>query len=374
MFFEKRKWLLVFLIPSLLFFIFSFPIFAQDNIGLSAEGAILMDVQSGRVLYEKNINKKMRIASLTKIMSAIVAIENGNLNDIVTTSDLAYGTEGSSIYLKSGEKLSLEDMLYGLMLRSGNDAAVAIAEHIGGSIEGFAYLMNEKAAYLGMSHSYFVNPHGLDHKNHYSTPKDMAILTAHALQNPTFQQIVSTKTKTAPLEGEAWDRKWLNKNKLLSMYQWADGVKTGYTKLSRRCLSSSATKNEMQLTVITLNAPDDWNDHIKLFEYGFEHYQPTIIAKKNQVLEQVKIKKGDENVSLIASQDLIYPLTNEEKEKITKKMIWTNNVEIKPNHVVGIMQYYLNDQYIGSVSLKILDKTTWSQNIMHVWKGFWGGE
>lgn len=179
------------MVVSILTFGNSSQVFAMTEIQplhISAQGAALIDVKSGRILFEKNGDQKMRIASLTKIMTAIVAIENGNLEDMVTTSDNAYGTEGSSIYLKRGEQLTLEDMLYGLMLRSGNDAAVAIAEHIGGSVEGFAFLMNEKAKILGMNHTHFVNPHGLDDKEHYSTPKDMAILTAYALKNSTFKK------------------------------------------------------------------------------------------------------------------------------------------------------------------------------------------
>ncbi len=281
------------------------------NVGISAQGAALIDVNSGRILFEKNGDQQMRIASLTKIMTAIVAIENGNLKDIVTTSDHAFGTEGSSIYLKNGEKLSLENMLYGLMLRSGNDAAVAIAEHIGGSEEGFVFLMNQKAAAIGMTHSHFMNPHGLDHKDHYSTTKDMALLTAYALKNPIFKKIVSTKVKIAPSADEPWDRKWLNKNKLLRMYDYADGVKTGYTKLSKRCLASSATKNDVQLAAITLNAPDDWNDSIQMLEYGFQEYKQTPLVQTNQIIDKIKIDGEEKNI--VPSRDLVYPLKKEKK-------------------------------------------------------------
>jgi len=329
----------------------------QSLIETNAVSAILVDVQSGRILYQKNIDQRMRIASLTKIMTAIIAIEQGNLNDTVKTSDRAFGVEGSSIYLKRGEKLSLENMLYGLMLRSGNDAAVAVAEHIGGSVEGFVYLMNEKAAYLGMNHSHFMNPHGLDHEQHYSTARDMGILTAYALKNPVFKQIVSTKVKTAPLEGEKWDRKWTNKNKLLHMYPYADGVKTGYTKLSKRTLASSASKNEQQLAAITLNDSNDWNDSIRLFEYGFSQYIHQVIIEQNQPIEANQSIKEYKGFQLAAESQFQYPLKEEEQKKITSKLELNKPLsekKFKSGQRVGYMKVYLAGDYIGSVPIQLL--------------------
>lgn len=195
-----------------------------------AESAALIDVTSGRILFSKEGDKQMRIASLTKIMTAIVAIENGKLDDKVKVSAAAFGKEGSSIYLKLGEEMSLENMLYGLMLRSGNDAATAIAEHVGGSEEGFVLMMNQKAEEIGLRGTHFMNPHGLDADGHYSTASDMARLTAYALQNPVFKRIVATEQKSAPNPNESWDYSWHNKNKMLRLYEGADGVKTGYTK------------------------------------------------------------------------------------------------------------------------------------------------
>ncbi|OEF97250.1 hypothetical protein BHF71_03695 [Vulcanibacillus modesticaldus] len=357
--FKFQKKILTLILLLLSFSIITDEVYSQSTFEpeVSAEGAVLIDVDSGRVLFEKNPDKKMRIASLTKIMTAIIAIENGNLNDLVTTSSNAHGVEGSSIYLKKGEKLTLEDMLYGLILRSGNDAAVAIAEHIGGSIEGFAYLMNEKAAYLGMTNTHFVNPHGLDNKDHYSTPRDMAILTAYALKNPVFRKIVSTKVKIAPSEGESWNRRWINKNKLLYRYKWADGVKTGYTKLARRCLASSATKDGVQLASITLNAPDDWNDHIKLFEYGFNIYEHKKIVNKGEKIGKIRV--GKKYYELMAVEDFSYPIKAEEKELITKKVALIKNIqelninEISSNQILGRIKFYLNNKYIGSIPIQL---------------------
>ncbi|MEZ2660697.1 D-alanyl-D-alanine carboxypeptidase family protein [Aneurinibacillus aneurinilyticus] len=287
---------------------------------VSAETAVLIDVTSGRILAEKQGEKKMRIASLTKIMTAIVALEEGNSQDIVTTSDKAYAKEGSSIYLKRGEKMKMEDMLYGLMLRSGNDAAVAIAEHVGGSVEGFARLMNEKAEYLGMQSSHFTNPHGLDDSNnHYSTARDMAVLTAYALRNPEFRKIVSAEVKSIPWEGEKWERKLLNKNKMLRLYKGADGVKTGYTKLAKRCLASSASRNGQQLAVIVLNAPNDWDDSMSWLDYGFSNYPLTEIIKDKQRMGEEK--QADGVLAYYSSRSFSYPLSEEEKSLVDVRLV-----------------------------------------------------
>ncbi|UUZ94377.1 D-alanyl-D-alanine carboxypeptidase [Paenibacillus sp. P25] len=215
---------------------------AAPAVSTHAEAAALVDVASGRILYSSKGDKTMRIASLTKIMTAIVAIEHGNLSDKVKVSKNAFGKEGSSIYLKLNEEMNLKDLLYGMMLRSGNDAATAIAEHVGGSVEGFAYMMNEEARLIGMTGSSFKNPTGLDETGHYSTANDMAKLTAYALKNPVFAEIVKTRVKKAPNPNESWDYTWINKNKMLSIYDGSDGVKTGYTKLAKRRLVSSATR------------------------------------------------------------------------------------------------------------------------------------
>jgi len=322
---------------------------------VSAETAVLIDVASGRILAEKQGDKRMRIASLTKIMTAIVALEEGNSQDIVTTPNSAYAKEGSSIYLKRGEKMKMEDMLYGLMLRSGNDAAVAIAEHVGGSIEGFARLMNEKAEYIGMESSHFTNPHGLDDSdNHYSTARDMAILTAYALRNPEFRKIVSTEVKHIPWEGEQWDRKLLNKNKMLRLYKGADGVKTGYTKLAKRCLSSSATRDGQQLAVVVLNAPQDWDDSMSWLDYGFSQYPRTDIVRENERVGEDKQENGA--IAYYSSRAFSYPLTAEEKSKVGKRIV--RNIK-QP-----FLEITLDDTVIGRVALT-LEQETMAQAIGH---------
>ena len=217
---------------------------------ISAESAILIDADSGRVLFEKNAHTKRGIASTTKILTAIVVLENASSDEVVNVSYKAANTEGSSMYLKSGEKITVENLLYGLMLNSGNDAATALAEHTAGSVEEFAKLMNKKAKEIGMNSSSFANPHGLDNENHYSTAYDMAMLTKYAMENKTFKNIVGTKTKIA--KNENGDYKYLtNHNKLLSIYEYCLGVKTGFTKKCGRCLVSFSEKNGVKLIAIT---------------------------------------------------------------------------------------------------------------------------
>lgn len=316
---------------------------AAPAISTSAEAAALIDVASGRIIVSHNGGKRMRIASLTKIMTAIVAIERGNLSDIVKVSANAAGKEGSSIYLKVGEEMSLENLLYGLMLRSGNDAATAIAEHVGGSIEGFVYMMNETARLIGMSDTNFENPHGLDSDNHYSTADDMARLTAYALRNPVFRDIVKTKVKTAPNPNEDWDYRWMNKNRMLSIYEGADGVKTGYTKLAKRCLVSSATRNGQQLAAVTLNDPNDWLDHRKLLDYGFDHFPLGDIVRKGDRIERLPVVIG---------QTFSYPLGEEERGAVRKEAVLLDpgSVEYRLGER-GKLVFRLGETEIGSVPL-----------------------
>ncbi|PZD93484.1 D-alanyl-D-alanine carboxypeptidase [Paenibacillus sambharensis] len=317
---------------------------APAKLYTNAKGAALIDVESGRILYSARGNERMRIASLTKIMTAIVTIEHGNLSEAVKTSRRAAGKEGSSIYLKLGEEMSLHNMLYGLMLRSGNDAATAIAEHVGGTEEGFVFLMNQKAEELGLDQTHFMNPHGLDHDEHYSSPNDMARLTAYALRNPTFREIVKTKVKSAPNPNEAWDYKWYNKNKMLSMYEGADGVKTGYTKLAFRCLVSSATRDGQQLAAVTLNDGDDWNDHRKMLDWGFAHYP----------LETV-IKKGQKLTTVAARTAFRYPLAQGEKSRLTAKLVRRPAQDVRYTlGDAGVINISLDGKLIGSIPVKAL--------------------
>lgn len=332
---------------------------SNRTVATHARGAALIDVESGRILYSHNGDKPMLIASLTKIMTAIVAIEHGNLNDMVQTSIRAAGKEGSSIYLQRGEKMTLHNMLYGLMLRSGNDAATAIAEHVGGSEEGFVLMMNEKAQMLGLENSQFMNPSGLDAEGHYSSANDLAKLTAYALKNPIFKEIVKTQRKTAPNPNDQWDYLWKNKNKMLTMYDGADGVKTGYTKKSLRCLVSSATRDGQQLVAVTLNDGDDWNDHQKMLNFGFATYHLSEVAHKGQPINGYPLAVG---------RTLVYPFAEGEKEQLRSKL---NLIDVKTTAYLlgerGTLDWFVGETKIGSTPvydtqsqrIKLADKPSW---------------
>ena len=279
---------------------------------ISAECAILIDAQTGRVLYEKKAEEKSLIASTTKIMTALVICEQTNVLDRVKIPKEAVGIEGSSMYLKEGEVLTVQELLYGLMLQSGNDAAVALAIYCGGTVEGFTELMNDKAHRLGMTQSHFANPNGLDSPGNYSTARDMAILTAYAMQNPIFAQTVSTKTITI---GERCLR---NHNKLLWQLEGANGVKTGYTNAAGRILISSVTRMGRQLIAVTFNAPDDWQDHKTLIEDGFSRFTVQQLVRQGQTLGQLELAGGQEtSVDLIAAEDFSYSLAQGERVTIS---------------------------------------------------------
>lgn len=270
---------------------------AMIHMNVSAENAILIDQETGSILYEKNARERQQIASITKIMTAIIAIEYGEMEEKATASRRAIHTEGSSIYLEQGEKMTLEDLLYGLMLRSGNDAAVVIGEHIGGSVEGFVHLMNEKASWLGMTDTQFTNPHGLSEDGHYSTAYDMAILMQYAMDNPEYKKISATKSYQAKTRSYSWQ----NKNKLLTMfYDHSTGGKTGFTKSAGRTLVSTASKNGIELIAVTLNAPDDWRDHINMFEKGFKDHK---YAEKNKRPINLSVD-GKENKATSFTSDI----------------------------------------------------------------------
>jgi D-alanyl-D-alanine carboxypeptidase (penicillin-binding protein 5/6) len=319
-----------------------------------AEAAALIDVASGRLLYSKQGDKPMLIASLTKIMTAIVAIEHGNLSDKVKVSSNAYRKEGSSLYLKLGEEMKLSDMLYGMMLRSGNDAATAIAEHIGGSVEGFAYMMNEEAKLIGMDHTNFRNPTGLNQDGHYSTANDMARLVAYAMRNPTFRDIVKTKMKTVPNPNENWDYKWMNKNRMLALYDGADGVKTGYTKLAKRCLASSATRGGRQLAAVTLNDPDDWNDHARMLDYGFARFPLERVIAKGDAVDLPGAAEPRNAAQGFAASSLYYPFAAGESASVTRKVV-PNDPRSTAYRFgeLGVVEFYLRGGKIGSVPLYV---------------------
>ncbi len=265
---------------------------------VSAESAIVMDA-GGTVLGEKNADCRCLIASTTKIMTGLLVCERCNPDAVVTVPPEAVGIEGSSLYLKAGEQLRVEELLYGMMLHSGNDAAVALAIYTAGSVEAFVHSMNERAQQLGLRQTHFANPNGLDSEENYSTARDLAKLSAAALENERFRKVVSTKTASFET------RSFSNHNKLLWQYPGAIGVKTGYTKAAGRILVSAAERNGRCLIAVTIAAPDDWNDHKRLLDEGFSHYEERTILKAGERIGSVPVLDGtEEKVGLTVQEDV----------------------------------------------------------------------
>ena len=321
--------------------VFSCPVDA-----VSARSAVLMDAQTERIIYEKLPDQQSLIASTTKIMTALVVCEQCNVLDRMEIPGEAVGIEGSSMYLKEGEVLTVQELLYGLMLRSGNDAAVALAIYCGGTVEGFAELMNDKARHLGLTNTHFVNPNGLDAPGHYSSARDLAVLAAYAMDNPIFRQTVSTKTVTI---GE---RVLQNHNKLLWQVDGADGVKTGYTRAAGRILVSSATRNGRRLVAVTIHAPDDWRDHKTLLESGFEKYHLKNLILSGQCLGFAEVAGGQNpTVELLACEDFVYPLAETEEVEIVLPTPGFVYAPVAEGQDAGAAHIYLGNALIGKVDL-----------------------
>ncbi|MFZ4452220.1 D-alanyl-D-alanine carboxypeptidase family protein [Salibacterium aidingense] len=349
-----------------------------EGVETSANAAILMDQDSGRVLFDKNPHEKRKIASITKIMTAVLAMESGKWEENVEVSQKAAGVEGSSLFLKPGEHITLQDLTTGLMLRSGNDAAVAIAEHVGGSMDGFIYMMNEKAEEIGMENSHFTNPHGLDDGDrHYSTAYDMALLMQYAMKNETFRKTTALEKYKAPQEGEKWDRIWQNKNKLLtSLYEYSTGGKTGYTKSAGRTLVSTAEKENMGLIAVTLDAPSDWEDHISMFNWGFSTFDRIQLAEARETIPQQEEKKGD----LFIPQDFYYPLMEEEINNVSRSITLDKHYQKNPSGIsaAGEIKWTLDNHTIQRMPVMLdkeqEDKTSWFGRVGKFLRLFIGGE
>ncbi len=281
-------------------------------LSVSARYACAIDAQTGKVLFEKNAYSTHSMASTTKIMTALLALENAGPDEMVTVSKNAAGTEGSSIYLTAGETLSMKDLLYGLMLESGNDAAIAIAEHVGGSVSEFAEMMTKRAHSLGAKNTAFQNPNGLDAEGHYTTAYDLALITREALANPDFAEIVATKKKNIPASENSKARYFANHNKLLSLYPGCIGVKTGFTKKTGRCLVSAATQNHATVICVTLNAPDDWNDHTQILNHSFASLSPKPLIIQDMILKSIPVKCGSsKTLELLAAEDFFLSISEE---------------------------------------------------------------
>ena len=325
-------------------------------IDVSAKSAILYEPETKTVLFEKDSKTERPIASTTKILTALVALQHADLSETVTVPRAVVGTEGTSMYLKENEKLSVSDLLYGLLLRSGNDAASALAYHIGkGDTGRFTEMMNRTARDIGMKNSCFKNPSGLPEEGHFSTAYDMALLASRALENPLFSEIVATKEKTVA------GRLLSNHNKMLRLYEGANGVKTGFTKAAGRCLVSSAERNGMTLVAVTLSAPDDWDDHTEMLDYGFDNFALKKYSSENIELPELPVAGGTlDGVSVNVCGELSF-LTEKRKENGVKAEIILPRFVYAPitsGDVVGEIRYVLNGENLGSLSVVSCDTVT----------------
>ena len=313
---------------------------------VSAQKAILVDAQTGRVIYEKDAHSRSLIASCTKIMTALVVCEQCNVLDRVQIPKEAVGIEGSSMYLQEGEVLTVQELLYGLMLHSGNDAAVALALYCGGTVEGFAQLMNDKAHRLGLTGTHFENPHGLDSPNHYSTAADLAALAAYAMDNPIFRQTVSTKSV------RIGQRNLTNHNKLLWQLEGADGVKTGYTRAAGRILVSSATREDRRLICVTINDGNDWVDHKNLINQGFSGFQVKQLVKAGDILGSVEIIGGKkQRVNLLAGASFSFSLAKDESPTLLLSGSGFAYAPVAAGEQAGVAYVCLGETVIGKIPL-----------------------
>ncbi len=338
---------------------------------VSAHSAILIEAESGRVIFDKNADERRHMASTTKIMTALVAIENADVSKTVSVSADAIGIEGSSVYLYKDEKLTLEDLLYAMLLESANDAAAAIAIEVGGSIEGFADMMNKKAAELGLENTHFENPHGHDGDSHYTTARELAIIAREAMSNGDLRTIVSTHKKTIPLNESEGVRLLINHNKMLKGYEGAIGVKTGFTKKSGRCLVSAAERDGVELICVTLNAPDDWRDHTALLDYGFSLFESRTLCEKDDFRYIQPVIGGvEEYVVLSISDDVKVTVPKDCGDvKQTIELPRFTYAGVKKGDVIGYLVYTADGKELArvpifaeySVDRIVYKKTLWER-------------
>lgn len=349
------------------------------SLSLSAECAVLIEAENNTVFYSKNSEKVRGMASTTKIMTAIIALEYADISKIVSVSKDAVGVIGSSVYLREGEKITLENLLYAMLLESGNDAATAIAIEVAQSVDAFVSLMNLKAAELGLADTNFTNPHGLYDERQFTSAKSLAIIAAYALKNDVFRTIVSTQKRIIPIDDTEGSRLLLNHNKMLKLYDGAIGVKTGYTIKSGRCLVSAAERNDLTLVAVTLNAPDDWNDHMIMLNYGFNNYERVVLTTDDREDYILPVVGG--NISYVICN------TKENKSIVLKKndVNITSSLELKRFYYapiekddrLGQIIFYNNGQEVARVPVIALNKVDLIKpkfNLLHFITGLFTNE
>lgn len=308
---------------------------------------IVMEVNTNRVLHKKSCYEKKYMASTTKILTAITIIDNFDITKVVKVPKETVGVEGSSIYLEEGEELSIKDLLYGLMLRSGNDCAETLAVTTCGSIESFAKLMNEKAKSIGAHNSNFVNPHGLHDDNHYTTAYDLALISCYAIKNSTFKEIVSCKSKDIPFTTRNIKRHLINKNKMLNNYDGATGIKTGYTKKAGRCLVTSAFKNGMEIVSVVLNCPNMWEKSKEILDKSFNDFSMKKIVESDNIIDFIDLQNG-KKIGVYIKNDVSLPLSENETNKLKTEIVYNDISKgfIKKDTEIGKMNFYLENNLI----------------------------
>lgn len=340
--------------------IFGMNVYAAPE--LSAQHACLIESESGRVIFEKDAHTKHAMASTTKIMTALMAIEADCMNDIVSVSRKATLEEGSSIYLCEGDQMLMSDLIYGLMLNSGNDAAVAIAEHISGSVDKFAEDMTAKAKECGAYNTSFKNPNGLDAQGHYTTAYDLALISRKAMQNETFAKIVATK-KGSITPINRYETTYLsNHNRLLSMYEGVNGIKTGYTSATGRCLVSSVERNGMKFIAVTLNAPDDWNDHIKMLDYAFESCEKKTVVETGSIIKTAKTADGiSYNAAAADGYEATVPKGGNAEADISVKIADRLRSPVNKGEKIGKLDISYRGDVVKSIDL-VADSDVWRES------------
>ena len=334
---------------------------------VSARSAILLDAQSGRVLFEKNADERRLLASTTKIMTGLLVCQTQDLTREVCVPAEAAGVEGSSLYLKAGQRVTIETLLYGLLLRSGNDAAVALAIAASGSVEAFCARMNEQARALGMQNTHFENPNGLDGDGQFSTARDLAKLAATAMENETFRTVVSSRSYCA----EGWS--FTNHNKLLWRVEGCDGVKTGYTKKAGRILVGSAVRDGRRLICVTMNDPDDWRDQSALFDYGFSAFRLQSVVRSGEAVGSAAVVGSEtKRVRLLAGGDLSYPLAEGEKIETVLHAPDFVYAPVLPGQA-GWLEILVNGKRVGEVPVYYEAGAEAEMPKRGLWKRIFGG-
>lgn len=332
----------------------------------SAKGMCVIEKNTGEVLYSKNMDLRLANASTTKVVTAITVIENcKNLDETITVSDLSIGVEGTSIYLRKNEQIKVRDLLYGLMLRSGNDSACALACHVGGSLENFVGMMNNMVNKLGLKNSHFMNPHGLDEEGHYTSAYDLARITAYALNNPTFKEIVSTKQHVIPQTNVSETRYLTNKNKLLNSLTGCVGVKTGYTNKAGRCLVSACERGGMTLVCVVLNCGPMFEESANLMLKGFNEYNYAKVVDKDEIIYNEYYVNNERGIlNLKANESYYFPiLKGKEKDVLMKYSLKEFKGDIKEGEEIGEINIFVNNHLQKTIKLYTINKIDVLENI-----------